>query len=470
MPLQLFNSRTKQKELFTPIDAKHIKVYVCGPTVYDFVHIGNGLSAVVFDVLYRLLQTHYPKTKVTYIRNITDIDDRINEKYQQTGVPIEDITQKMTQAYQEHTQALGCLKPTHEPKATHHTDQMIQMIQMLLDKGHAYVAEHHVLFDVASYPAYGELSQRTAEHSLTGTRVESLSFKRNAADFVLWKPSTDDLPGWDSPWGRGRPGWHLECTAMIHAHLGTNIDIHGGGRDLLFPHHENELAQGRCLSDDCNYVNYWVHNGMLQVEQSKMSKSLGNFTTVAELLQKWDGETLRYALLSGHYRGELDWSERLLMQAKTSLDKLYRAISCAPPIKTKDEDLFLQKTQGDIMEALNDDINTPVALSILHKKASEIFKNPKDKKSFELAQEIKIFGQKLLGIFQQTEEQRFQFSKNMGEFEKSKIETLISSRKEAKNAKNFNEADRIRDELSAMGVEIEDTRDGTSWHYSTHQK
>lgn len=467
MPLRLFNSKSRNKELFTPIDPSHIKVYVCGPTVYDFVHIGNGFSAVVFDVLYRVLKAQYPK--VTYVRNITDIDDRINDKYQQTGEPIAELTSRLCEAYQAHVKQLGCLSPDQEPKATHHINAMLEMIAALVTKKHAYLASGHVLFDVQNYPAYGELSGRQTEANLTGTRISSLEGKKNPADFVLWKPSSDDLPGWDSPWGRGRPGWHLECTAMVHAHLGGNIDIHGGGRDLLFPHHENELAQGRCLNPDCTYAKFWLHNGLLKIDNNKMSKSLGNFTTIANLLPDWDGETLRYALLSGHYRGELEWSTNLLKQAKVSLDKLYRATLIAESENINNlSDAFINIPQ-DIAEAINDDLNTPLVLALLHKKAADIFKNPNSEEALNDARQLKYSGL-LLGLFQQKHEERFQFSKNKKIIDKSKIAELIVQRTTARKAKNFTEADRIRQELAAHGIELEDSQKGVTWHYATWRK
>ncbi|MEQ9005505.1 MAG: cysteine--tRNA ligase, partial [Pseudomonadales bacterium] len=322
--LHLHDTRSGRKRPFEPADPQRVTMYVCGPTVYARVHIGNGRPAVVFDVLYRLLQVLYPR--VDYVRNITDIDDKINAAARANGEPIAALTARFIDAYREDIAALGVLDPDEEPLATGHIDEIIAMIQALIAGNHAYVGDGHVLFHVPSDPDYGSLSHRSLEDMIDGARVDVAPYKRDPKDFVLWKPSTPELPGWDSPWGRGRPGWHIECSAMIKKHLGETIDIHGGGSDLTFPHHENEAAQSRCANRVDDYVRYWLHNGMLTLGQEKMSKSLGNIVTIHELLERHDGEVLRYALLSGHYRQALVWSDDLLTQATASLDRLYEAL------------------------------------------------------------------------------------------------------------------------------------------------
>jgi cysteinyl-tRNA synthetase len=330
--LQIYNTLSRQKEEFKPIDGSNVRMYVCGPTVYDFAHLGNARPVVVFDTLYRLLKRHYPK--VTYVRNITDVDDKIMAKARDSGEAIDIITKRTTQAYHDDMGALNALPPDIEPRATQHIPQMVSLIADLIQKGHAYEAEQHVLFNVPSMKEYGLLSRRPRDELIAGARVDVAPYKKDPADFVLWKPSALDQPGWDSPWGRGRPGWHIECSAMAKEHLGDTFDIHGGGLDLIFPHHENEIAQSRCAHDGAPLANYWMHNGFLTIDNDKMSKSLGNFFTVRQLLAKAPGEALRLSLLSAHYRQPLDFSEKALLDAKTTLDRWYQALRATAGVET----------------------------------------------------------------------------------------------------------------------------------------
>jgi cysteinyl-tRNA synthetase len=461
MELQLHNTASGRKERFQPLDPSHVTMYVCGPTVYDRVHIGNGRPAVVFDVLFRLLKVLYPR--VTYLRNITDIDDKINAAARARGEPIGALTARFIEAYREDVAALGALAPTVEPLATAHIAEIIAMIERLIDGGHAYAAEGHVLFNVPSDPDYGSLSRRSLEDMLDGARVDVAPYKRDPKDFVLWKPSTSDLPGWDSPWGRGRPGWHIECSAMIHKHLGTTIDIHGGGSDLTFPHHENEAAQSRCANHRPDYVRYWLHNGMLTLGQEKMSKSLGNIVTIHGLLQQNRGETLRYALLSGHYRQQLAWSEDLLAQATRSLDRLYealRGISESEAITAADlADLPPDQYPGGVLEALTDDLNTPKALAAMHQLADAVHRAASADEKATLQRAL-LAGGWLLGILTETVAAHFQGGTSV---DPAEIDALIEARNAARRNRDFARADQIRDELLERGIELEDSRDGTRW-------
>jgi cysteinyl-tRNA synthetase len=463
MDIQFHNTQSGRKETFTPIDPQRITIYVCGPTVYNLVHIGNGRPAVVFDVLYRLLKVFYPK--VIYARNVTDVDDKINAAARQLGQPISELADRYTAAYQEDVAALGVLDPDAEPRATHHIPEIIEMIQTLIDKGNAYVADGHVLFDVPSDPEYGSLSRRSLEDMLDGARVEVAPYKKDPKDFVLWKPSTDDLPGWDSPWGRGRPGWHIECSAMVRKHLGRSIDIHGGGSDLTFPHHENEAAQSRCANDHVEYVRYWLHNGMLTLGQEKMSKSVGNIVTIRELRKRFSGEVMRYALLSGQYRSLLAWSEDLLNQASSSLDRLYQALRDA---KGNDKTALAyagapaEAFPAVVVAALADDLNTPQALAAMHQLAGEIHRSDDATEKQRLAQQL-LAGGWLLGILTEPVQSYFQAGSDL---DPAKIDDLIAQRNHARDTRDFARADAIRDELTAMGVELEDTRDGTRWKVS----
>jgi len=460
MDLYLQNTRSGRKERFAPLDPSRVTMYVCGPTVYNLVHIGNGRPAVVFDVLYRLLRLAYPR--VDYARNITDIDDKINAAARERGEPIGVLTERFTEAYREDVQALGVLAPTVEPRATGHIADIVAMIETLIEKGHAYAADGHVLFDVPSDPEYGSLSHRSLEDMLDGARVEVAPYKRDPKDFVLWKPSTPDLPGWDSPWGRGRPGWHIECSAMIRRHLGETIDIHGGGSDLTFPHHENEAAQSRCANAAPEYVRYWLHNGMLTMGAEKMSKSLGNIVTIHDLRQTYTGEVLRYALLSGHYRSQLAWSEDLLKQAVTSLDRLYQALrvcGAADATALAFSDRPLAEFPETVLAALCDDLNTPEALAALHQLAGEIHRN-EDPDERSRLRDAMLAGGWLLGILTEPVEAHFRAGAAV---DPAEIERLIEARNAARRNRDFAGADAIRAELTARGIELEDTREGTRW-------
>ena len=458
MTLQIHNTLTREKEKFVPIDPERITMYVCGPTVYNYVHIGNARPAIVFDVLYRLLLKQYPK--VVYARNITDIDDKIMDAAREQNTTIEEISQRYTEAYHKDMETLGVLPPTIEPFATGHIESMVAMIQALMDKGHAYVADGNILFDVGSMPDYGKLSGRKLDDMQAGARVEIADYKKDPNDFILWKPSDDDQPGWESPWGRGRPGWHLECSAMINTHLGKVIDIHGGGQDLIFPHHENEIAQGRCAHGTEGYVNYWMHNGYLTIDGEKMSKSLGNFFTIHEILAHAPGEAMRYALLSAQYRQPLDWSEETLKQARSSMDRLYNSLRQVSDIQPAPEH---SDTPAEIINALEDDLNTPIALAALHELATELNKAEDSGLKARLKSEL-LAGGAIMGLLQQDPEDWFRWQpEDHGGLTDQQINDLIQERTEARTAKNFQRADEIRDQLVAEGIELEDAAEGTRW-------
>lgn len=453
MKLTVYNTKTRQKEAFEPIDAENVRMYVCGPTVYNRVHIGNARPVVVFDLLYRVLNVLYPK--VTYARNITDIDDKIMKTSKETGESIESITTRYADAYAEDMAQLNAKTPDIIPFATQHLPEMIDLVERLIARGHAYESEQHVLFDVRSMANYGELSNRSLDDMLAGARVEVADYKRDAGDFVLWKPSADDEPGWESPWGRGRPGWHLECSAMIEKHLGKHIDIHGGGRDLIFPHHENELAQSCCGSDDTPFVNYWMHNGYVNIDGEKMSKSLGNFRMVNELLTEWHGEVLRYALLSAQYRSEVNFSFDVLSAAKQSLDSFYRALE---QLQDVDADR-MPLEQTSVFEALLDDLNTPNALAALHQLVKSLAKA--DEASRKVIKSDLIACGELLGLFE--EQPADWFKGNTDDDQTAKIDALIAERAQAKADKNWARADEIRNELASLDIIIEDSASGTTW-------
>ncbi|MBM7334630.1 MAG: cysteine--tRNA ligase [Alcanivorax sp.] len=457
--LTLHNTLTGQKDVFQPLDPERVTLYVCGPTVYNYVHIGNARPVVVFDVLYRLLARLYPK--VVYARNITDIDDKIINACADTGESMEALTGRFTAAFREDMAALGALEPSITPLATDHIGDMIAMIETLIAKGHAYESQGHVLFAVESMPDYGKLSGRNLEDMLAGARVEVADYKRHPGDFVLWKPSEADQPGWDSPWGRGRPGWHIECSAMIHRHLGDVIDIHGGGQDLIFPHHENEIAQG-CCAHGTEYVRYWMHNGYINIDGEKMSKSLGNFRLVRDLLQHYPGEVLRFALLSSHYRSPLNFSVELLEQARSSLDSLYYALLGRGRIVRADPDYRLPDDHP-VVTALLDDLNTAEAISALHAVAARLNKaEPDDKPA--LKAEL-LAGAGLLGLLAADPTGWFQNKQGGGEDEldSATIDALVEERNQAKKDRDFARADEIRDQLKNAGVQLEDTREGTRW-------
>ena len=444
--LALHNSLSRRKERFEPLDPHHVRMYVCGPTVYDLAHLGNARPVVVFDVLARLLRVLFPH--VTYVRNITDVDDKINERARRTGEPIAVITACTTEDFHRDMAAIGALPPDQEPRATAHVPEMIALIGRLIDSGHAYTAEGHVLFSVASFPAYGRLSGHSPEELQAGARVEIAPYKRDPGDFVLWKPSTEDLPGWNSPWGRGRPGWHIECSAMSWRYLGETFDIHGGGTDLLFPHHENELAQSLCAFPGSHFARYWVHNGMLLVNGEKMSKSLGNFFTVRDVLTRAPGEAVRLLLLRAHYRATLDFTDAALAEAKRELDRFYRALERYP-------DLHQAEVPGPVMAALCDDLNTPAALAAMHALADAALRG-----DFEAAGGLRAAGA-VLGLLQQDPAAWFRG----GETETGWIEAAIAERLAARKAKDFARADAIRTELAARGIVLEDGPNGTTWRH-----
>lgn len=443
--LQLFNTLSKQKEVFTPLDASNVRMYVCGPTVYNLAHLGNARPVVVFDVLFRLLQKQYPN--VTYVRNITDVDDKINVAAHANSEDIRDLTTRTAKAYHKDMDALSALPPTHEPRATDHIDDMITIIKSLINSGYAYANEGHVLFRVQKYKEYGHLSRRNQDELLAGARVEIAPYKEHTGDFVLWKPSTAELPGWDSPWGPGRPGWHIECSAMSKAFLGSTFDIHGGGIDLVFPHHENEIAQSCCAHDTDRMATTWMHNGHLLVNGEKMSKSLGNFFTVRDVLKDYAGEVVRFAFLSTHYRQPLDWTNETPKNAKTTLDRFYRAIEYA----SDDHEEVMP-----IIAALEDDLNTPLAISYLHELANTVFTSTGNTQ-IQAANILKACG-KFLGLL--TKDPKIWFQ---GQADKQEVDKLVAARHEAKRAKNFGEADRIRALLLEQGITLEDGPDGTIW-------
>ena len=456
MPISLYNSRTRRTEPFVPADPARVTMYLCGPTVYNYVHIGNARGPVVFDVLSRLLRRHY--TNVIYARNITDVDDKINAAAQQQGVPIGTITERFAQAYREDMAALGVLTPDIEPRATTHIAPIIAMIQALLGNGHAYVAAGHVLFAVDSFAQYGALSGRDTDELIAGSRIEVASYKRSPGDFVLWKPSTADLPGWDSPWGRGRPGWHIECSAMSAAHLGETIDIHAGGIDLLFPHHENEVAQSTCAHGGKLFARWWLHNGMLTFDGRKMSKSLGNVLLVRELLQQHPAEALRLRLLSGHYRQPLDWSAAAVQQATNTLDGWYRVLRdlVDVPLPTGAPADRALPVPERLEAALCDDLNTPQALAELAELADRA------RRDHDAAAKAALLGAgATLGLLQQSPAAWFHRGESC--VDAAHVEDLLRQRREARERRDFGRADAIRDELTALGIAIEDGAQGTRW-------
>jgi cysteinyl-tRNA synthetase len=458
--IRLYNTLTRAKEDFTPIDAKNVRLYVCGPTVHDFAHIGNGRAFTVFDVLYRLLCHAYGAANVTYVRNITDVEDKINAAAASLGETIRVLTERTTAAFHADMAALGNLPPDIEPRATEHIPQMIAMIAALIEGSFAYEAEGHVLFSIASMPDYGRLSRKNLDEQREGARVEVAPYKRDAGDFVLWKPSTPDLPGWDSPWGRGRPGWHIECSAMAEAHLGETFDIHGGGLDLIFPHHENEIAQSVCAHRGKPLARIWMHNGFLNAAAGeKMSKSLGNFVTVHELLAEWPGEAIRLALLSGHYREPLEFSRERLSQAKQTLDRFYlglREMANSDAVKWNGV-----SDHGGVLDALCDDMNTPLALARMYEHLRDLNVNLQEGRTMEAARQASalLAAGTLLGLLQQNPETWLK-----GDQSDLSIEDAIARRNAARKSRDFAEADRIRGELTGKGVILEDKPGGkTEW-------
>jgi len=469
--LQIYDTMTRAKTAFEPLDPGNVRFYVCGPTVYDLAHIGNARPVVVFDVLFRLLRHLYGAAHVTYARNITDVDDKIIKAAQESGEPIDSITARTTEAFHADMAALGALEPSIEPRATAHIAQMIAMIETLIERGHAYVADGHVLFSVPSMPDYGRLSRHSLDELVAGARVEVAPYKRDPTDFVLWKPSTDAQPGWDSPWAnpwghRGRPGWHIECSAMAAEHLGAEFDIHGGGQDLIFPHHENEIAQSRCATAGAGFARYWMHNGYVVVGGEKMSKSLGNFFTVRQLLEEgWSGEVIRLTLLSAHYRQPLDFTRDKLTESKAQLDRLYGALRAAQADKHIQ---VLADIRNDelptraLVDALSDDLNTPEALSVLHKVAHDFHRSESDAEQAKLMLQLRAGG-KILGLLEADPETWFKGAGTGARVEAAEIEAQIAARVAARQAKDFAEADRIRDALAAEGIVLEDGAGGTTW-------
>src|SRR5216684_6830307 len=459
MQLRLYDTLTKEKRPFVPLDPARVRMYVCGPTVYDFAHIGNARPVIVFDVLFRLLRHLYGNDRVVYVRNITDVDDRINARAAELGVAIRELTERTYRDFAKDVRALGCLPPSFEPRATEYIEPMQAMIERLIDQGNAYVAEEHVLFHVPSMPDYGQLSKRPLDEMIAGARVEVAPYKRNPMDFVLWKPSKPGEPAWPSPAGiatPGRPGWHIECSAMAWRHLGEMFDIHGGGIDLMFPHHENEVAQTRSAFRSPAMANYWMHNGFLQVEGEKMSKSLGNFLTIRGLLADWPGEVLRLNMLRTHYRQPIDWTTKGLHESQGILDEWYHAVGDLAILPETIPD-------DDVIGSLCDDLNTPDVLTRLHALVGEIRATASGLRQIELKRRLKASGI-LMGILWQTEGEYLRRHPLRATIDESKIKKLIDARVQARKAKNFKQADTIRDELGNMGVEIEDHKDGTtSW-------
>jgi cysteinyl-tRNA synthetase len=464
MDLRLYDTLTRDKRLFVPLDPGRVRMYVCGPTVYDFAHIGNARPVIVFDVLFRMLRHAYGADHVVYVRNITDVDDKINARAAERGIAIRELTEGTYRNFKEDVAALGCLPPTVEPRATEHIAEMRTLIERLVASGNAYVAEGHVLFSVPSMPDYGRLARRSLDEMMAGARVDVAPYKRDPMDFVLWKPSKQEAgsaggatgkgnfvePAWPSPSGiktPGRPGWHVECSAMSWKHLGETFDIHGGGIDLVFPHHENEIAQSRCAFHASVMANYWMHNGFLQVEGEKMSKSLGNFFTIREVLAEWPGEAIRLAMLQTHYRQPINWTASGLAEAKRTLDHWYALAGDAQP----------GMLCADVVDALADDLNTPKALAAFHELRGEAAKG-----SAGAAACLKASAQ-LMGVLQGSAADWAAWRPASVTIDEARVERLIAERNAARKGKNFKESDRIRDELAAMGIVLKDSKDGTTW-------
>jgi cysteinyl-tRNA synthetase len=457
--LQLYNTLKREKQLFVPQDPNRVTLYACGPTVYDYAHIGNARPAVIFDLLFRLLSRLYPK--VVYARNITDVDDKINAAAAEENVSIDVISGRYSDAYHDDMAALGVGLPSIEPRATEHIPQMIDMIERLIKNGHAYEAEGHVLFSVESFKNYGLLSGRNVNEMMAGARIEVADFKRHPGDFVLWKPSVDPQPGWNSPWGWGRPGWHLECSVMSEHHLGDTIDIHGGGQDLVFPHHENEIAQSVCAHGGKTFTHYWMHNGFVTVNKQKMSKSVGNTQIVHDLLKQHKGEVMRYLLLSAHYRQPLDWSEEALSRVQRTIDRVYGVIRDANLKYGALEPA--ESPSDDFMSALLDDLNTPEALAELNNEARRLA-NAEDAEAASTSAGRLLAAGALIGLFQQ-DPQSWLAGDTEG-LDDTLIDELINERNVSRQQKNFARADEIRDQLQAMGISLEDVADGTRWRRS----
>jgi cysteinyl-tRNA synthetase len=472
MTIRLYNTLSRTKEAFDPIDRNNVRMYVCGPTVYDYAHIGNGRPAIVFDVLFRLLRHTYGAGRVTYVRNITDIDDKINAraaeraKADQRNIPILDVLREITEAtygvYRQDVMALGCLEPTYMPRATEHVTQMIAMTQTLISAGYAYAAEGHVLFRVKKKADYGKLARRSLDDMIAGARIDVAPYKEDPMDFVLWKPSTPDQPGWNSPWGYGRPGWHLECSAMIEATFkfeegGDTIDIHGGGIDLVFPHHENEIAQSEGAHHDHPLARYWMHNGFLNVEGEKMSKSLGNFVTINELLQDWPGEVLRLNMLRTHYRQPMDWTVAGMNESKATLRNWREAMQVAGSMAWQEgnrEYYASFNPSVDMIDALSDDLNTPAAITVLHRLAKSGARSDLETLYASLT---------MLGLTTFDDMQRWERDQDIALVTPLEVQRAIDARAAARARKDFKESDRIRDELLGQGIVLKDGAQGTTW-------
>ena len=457
MTLKIYDTLSRVKTDFNPLDPAHVRMYVCGPTVYDYAHIGNARPVVVFDVLSRLLRTLYPK--VTYARNITDVDDKINARAQESGEDIGTITKRTTDIFHQDMAELCALPPDVEPRATDHIKEMIAMIEDLIDKGHAYAKDGHVVFSVPSMSEYGKLSKLDKRQIIAGARVEIAPYKRDAQDFVLWKPSADGIPGWESPWGRGRPGWHIECSAMSHKHLGESFDIHGGGLDLIFPHHENEIAQSKCAHGPETFAKYWMHNGYLMSEGEKMSKSLGNFYTVHVLLEEFPGEAIRLALLKSHYRKPMDFTKEGLREAKLELDRFYNILRRHSSVPKSQADI-----PKSVLSQLKDDLNTPGAISALHQCLGAL-KNAEEDQILAAKNALLAAGH-VLGLLQQDPEDWLKWqpvTATEAGLSDAEIEVLIAERVNARANKDFAASDRIRDQLTNDGIILEDSSEGTIW-------
>ncbi len=462
MPLKLYNTLTREREVFAPLDERNVRLYVCGPTVYDFAHIGNARPLIVFDVLYRLLREKYGADHVTYVRNITDVDDKINARAAERGITIRQLTEETNRVFQQDVAALGCLPPSVQPRATEHIAEMIAIIERLIARGHAYAADGHVLFDVPSMPDYGALSRRPLDDMIAGARVEVAPYKKGEMDFVLWKPSKEGEPGWDSPWGFGRPGWHIECSAMSHKHLGEVFDIHGGGIDLVFPHHENEIAQTRCAFGHNIMAKVWMHNGFLQVEGEKMSKSLGNFITIHDLLHSdkfggkaWRGEVLRLAMLRAHYRQPIDWTVKALDEAEKTLSRWYGILRAHGVTADSAREAPLRAA---FVEALCDDLNIPRAMADLHAMAGKAEPREEDSQTAKAEAEKLARAAGLLGLLEGDPAAWAHKSPEL-KVEAAEVEKLVAERLAARKAKNFAESDRLRDLLAGMGVKLKDGKD-----------
>tara|TARA_B100000678_G_scaffold82030_1_gene68219 strand:- start:3197 stop:4558 length:1362 start_codon:yes stop_codon:yes gene_type:complete len=452
MPLQIYDTFSNEKKLFEPIDPSNVRMYVCGPTVYDFPHVGNARPVIVFDLLFRLLRRIYGIDNVTYVRNITDVDDKIITAASENNEDIKSLTERTIKFFHDDADYIGALEPTFEPKATDYINDMIDIINSLIEKDYAYVSEDNVLFSASKFSKYGQLSGKNLEEMIAGSRVEVESFKRSSSDFVLWKPSKSSEPGWDSPWGKGRPGWHIECSAMSEKLLGKNFDIHGGGQDLIFPHHENEIAQSECANNE-KFANFWLHNGFVNVEGNKMSKSEGNFVTVNQLKQKYQGEVIRLAMISTHYRQPLNWTENNLIECKKTLDKWYQLIS---------ENNFSfdnEKISSEVINALEDDLNTPKAISVLHQLYKDCKSNDRN------TVETFLSSANFLGILMHTSSEWLSWGKEKLSIDEKQIELLISERKSARDNGNFEKADKIRNDLEHKGILLEDNEGKTTWRF-----